>query len=121
MRSLARWCFIHRRIVLAAWIAGLVGLTAIHSAAGSGYSDNFKLPSTESFDAIKLLQRSAPKASGDTDQIVIAVNQGRVTDPAIRARVDAMLAKVARLPHVTSVTSPYGAAAARQIAPSGRC
>jgi RND superfamily putative drug exporter len=120
MRSLARWCFTHRRIVLAAWIAGLIGLTAIHSSAGSGYSDNFKLPSTESFDAIKLLQRSAPKASGDTDQIVIAVNQGRVTDPAIRARVDAMLANVARLPHVTSVTSPYGAAAARQIAPSGQ-
>ena len=115
MRSLARWCFTHRRIVLAAWIAGLVGLTAIHSAAGSGYSDNFKLPSTESFDAIKLLQKSAPKQSGDTEQLVFAVNHGRVSDPRYLPQVRAMLTKVQSLPHITSVTS-----SARQISPNGQ-
>jgi len=50
--------------------------------AGSAFTDNFKLPKTESFDAIRLLQRNAPKASGETDQIVISVKQGHVTDPA---------------------------------------
>ena len=44
MRTLARWCFTHRRIVVLAWIAALAGSTAIHSAAGSVYNDNFKLP-----------------------------------------------------------------------------
>src|ERR1700716_1871252 len=120
MRTLARWCFTHRRIVVLAWIAALVGLTAIHSAAGSAYSDNFRLPSTQSFDAVRLLQRNAPKASGDTDQVVIAVKSGRITDPAVRASVQAHLAELARQPHVSSVQSPYGAAGARQIAPSGQ-
>ncbi len=120
MRTLARWCFVHRRIVLLAWIAALIGMTALHSAAGSAYSDNFKLPRTESFDAVTLLQRNAPRASGDTDQIVIAVKQGRLTDPGARARAQALLARVASLPHVSAVTSPYTARGASQISPSGQ-
>ncbi|MDQ6730194.1 MAG: hypothetical protein M3022_07815, partial [Actinomycetota bacterium] len=63
MRTLASWCFRHRLITIAAWVAGLVVLTALHSAAGSAFSDSFSLPHTQSFDAIRLLQRNAPKAS----------------------------------------------------------
>ena len=53
---------------------------------------------TQSFEALTLLERSAPKASGDVEQIVLAVDHGRVTDPAVRARAQAMLARVAALP-----------------------
>jgi putative drug exporter of the RND superfamily len=120
MRTLARWCFRHKVITVAAWVATLVALTAIHSAAGSAFTDNFKLPKTESFDAIRLLQRNAPKVSGETDQVVIAVKQGRVTDPAVKARVQTVLARVARVPDISSVSSPYGPRAAKQIAPSGQ-
>jgi putative drug exporter of the RND superfamily len=120
MRKLASWCFIHRRVVLGAWVAALVGLTVIHSAAGSAFSDNFQLSGTQSFDAVTLLQRAAPKASGDSDQIVIAVKQGRVTDPAVRTKVQAMLARVARVPHVSEVASPYGNLGAAQISKSGQ-
>ncbi len=120
MRTLARWCFVHRRIVIAAWIVALIGITALHSGIGSGYSDNFKLPHTDSFDAVRLLQTNAPKASGDTDQIVIATSQGRLTDPAVRARVQALLAKVATTPHVTHIASPYAIGGAKQISPSGQ-
>src|SRR2546421_10730657 len=120
MRTLARWCFVHRRVVLAAWIVALVTMTALHSAAGSSYSDNFKLPHTESFDAVRLLQRNAPKASGDTDQVVIATRRGRLTDPAIRARVESTLARIASTSHVSDVASPYNARGARQISPSGQ-
>ncbi len=118
MRTLARWCFTHRRTVVLAWVVALLGLTAIHSAAGSGYSDNFKLPHTESFDAVRLLQKNAPKVSGDTDQVVIATHTGRLIDPAVRARVRSVLASVARSPHVTGVVSPY--VGSHQIAPSGQ-
>ncbi len=120
MRRLAAWCFTHRRIVALAWVAALAGMTAIHSAAGSAYSDNFRLSGTQSFDAVNLLERSAPRSSGDTDQIVIAVKQGRVTAPAVRAQSERMLAAVARLPHVSGISSPYGPRGAGQIAPSGR-
>jgi RND superfamily putative drug exporter len=120
MRSLARWCFRHRVIVLVCWVAAVVGANAISGAVGTSYTDNFKLPHTQSFDAVRLLQRNVPKASGDTEQLVIGTTQGRVSDPAVRARVQSVLANVARQPHVSVVQSPYAPGAARQISPSGQ-
>jgi RND superfamily putative drug exporter len=120
VRRLARFCFTHRRLVLLGWVVALIGLTVIHSVAGSAYSDNFRLSGTQSFDAVNLLQRSAPRASGDTEQVVIAADHGRVTDPAVRAQVESMLARLARQPHVTEISSPYGPRGASQISPSGR-
>ncbi len=120
MRKLARWCFTHRRAVVLGWLVALIGLTALHSAVGSAYSDNFRLSGTQSFDAVNLLERNAPRASGDTEQIVIAVDHGRVTDPAVRSQVEKLLAAVARQPHVTQISSPYGPRGAAQISPSGQ-
>ena len=120
MRALAKWCFNHRLVVVLTWLAAIAGLNALHSSVGSAYSDNFKLPHTESFDAVRLLQRDAPKASGDTDQVVIATSQGRLTDPATRARVEALLTRVGRLPHVSAVSSPYVTRGTPAISPSGQ-
>jgi RND superfamily putative drug exporter len=102
------------------WIALVAGLNLIHGAAGSAYTDNFKLPHTESFDAIRLLQRAVPKASGETDQLVIAVDHGKVTDPAVRARAQRLFAEVEQVPHVATVASPFAPGASKQIAPSGQ-
>ena len=120
MRAIAKWCYTHRRLTLAAWIAALLALTAIHSSVGSSFNDNFELPGTDSFNALRLLERSAPKASGDTEQVVFAVKHGTVTDPAVRARVQRTLAAVAALPHVTTVASPYASNGAAQISPTAR-
>jgi putative drug exporter of the RND superfamily len=105
MRQIARWCFRHRWLVVAAWLIVAVGVNAAHAALGSNYAQNFTLPHTQSEEAIALLQRSAPTASGDTDQLVVATVRGRVTDSAVRARLDRLLAKVVRLPHVTEIGS----------------
>ena len=118
MRALAARCFAHRRVVLGVWLVLLVGLSAAHGAAGSGYRDSFKLAGTESADALALLKRAAPGAAGDVDRVVFATDRGTLSDPAVRARVQALLARIARLPHVASVVSPY--AAAGQLAPGGR-
>ncbi|HEX8976471.1 MAG TPA: MMPL family transporter [Solirubrobacteraceae bacterium] len=102
------------------WVVMLVALVAIHTAAGSAYTDNFKLPHTGSFDAIRLLQRSTPRAAGETDQLVIAVRRGQVTDPAVRARAEALFQKLTTLPDVATVASPYSPVGSRQIAPGGQ-
>ncbi len=120
MRKLATWCFRHRWVTVASWVVALVALVAIHSAAGSAYTDNFKLPHTGSFDAIRLLQRSSPRASGESDQLVIAVKQGKVTDPAVKARAQALFQKVQALPDISTVASPYAPGATKQIAPDGQ-
>ena len=120
MRKIATWCFRHRWPTVIAWLVIAVGLNVIHSAAGSAYTDNFKLPKTGSFDALQLLQKASPRTSGETDQLVIGVDHGKVTDPAVRARAEALFAKVAQVPDVGAVVSPYTAQTSRQIGPSGQ-
>jgi putative drug exporter of the RND superfamily len=120
MRTLARWCFRHRWIVLVGWIVALVGLSAIHGAAGSAYKDEFKLSGTDSFDALNLLQKSAPKASGDQEQLVVAVKDGQITDPQTTARVETVLNAVGKMPHVASVASPFDAGNEAQVSKDGR-
>jgi putative drug exporter of the RND superfamily len=114
MRTLARWCFTHRRVTLAAWLAALVAVTAIHFAVGSAYKDTFRLHGTDSADALQLLKRGAPRAAGDLDRIVVATKgSATLNDPAIRARVKNMVENVASQPHVAKIGQP-------QIAPGGR-
>jgi RND superfamily putative drug exporter len=120
MRNIARWCFTHRWIVLGGWIAALIVLIAIHAGAGSNYKDEFKLSGTDSFDALHLLQKSAPKASGDDETIVVAVKDGKVTDAATKARVESMLGTVGKLPHVASVASPFSDGNSGQVSKDGK-
>ena len=47
MRSLARWCFTHKVVVIGVWIVALVALGGLNASAGSGYTDSFSLPGTE--------------------------------------------------------------------------
>ena len=87
MKTLARWCF-HPPDHRPAWPGSLplVGLTAIAlgaSAAPTATTSSSRTP--QSFDAVSLLQKNAPKASGDTDQIVIAAKRGSSPTPP-RAR-----------------------------------
>src|ERR1700733_764630 len=119
MRTLARWGARHGIITIVGWIAVVVVLVGLHSAAGSAYTDKFTLPHTQSSEALKLLQRADPKKSGETDQLTISVDHGKVTDPAVKARAEKLFAQVAKVPHVAEVISPYTPATAKQIAADG--
>ena len=67
------------------------------------------------------MQRSFPAQAGDRDAIVYRVGTGSVLDPAIRTRMSAIFAEVAKLPHVAGVISPYaGASAGKSISASGK-
>jgi RND superfamily putative drug exporter len=116
MRTLAGWCVRHRRLVLLIWAIVLVLSLGLVKSIGSDYSNSFSFPHTQSSDAIALLQASAPKVSGDTEQIVYATSDGvKVTDPAVKSRITAMISKIEALPHVAPVTSPYSPASANDI------
>jgi putative drug exporter of the RND superfamily len=115
----ARWCVEHRRRTLIAWVALLVIALGVLSAVGTRQANQFSLNGTESQRAQDLLTRSFPAQSGDLDQIVFHARRGRVTDPALRARIAAVLAHVARLPHVSAVAGPY-AGGGLQISRDGR-
>ncbi len=109
MVKIARWTMAHRRTVVVAWIVAVVGIFAVSSSVGKKTASSFTLPGTGSQQAVDLLQSRFPAQAGDADQIVFHAKTGRLTDAADRATVDATVARVARLPHVTNVVSPYAA------------
>jgi RND superfamily putative drug exporter len=116
MLKLARWSTTHRKYVVIGWVALLIGVNMLAQSAGTSYSNNFTLPNSDSQRAADLLQRSFPAQAGDRDTIVYKVSSGTVLDPAVRARMSATFAQVAKLPHVAGVISPYtGAAAGKAI------
>src|SRR2546429_3713007 len=119
MRRRAHWSYLHRRLVLAGWVGVVVLTFFVGSTTGSNYANGTKLSGTESATAQNLLQQAAPSVSGDTERIVFATKHAQITQPAVRTAVDATLAKVARLPGVTGVTSPYTAAGAKQLSQDG--
>ena len=119
MRSLARWCFRRKYVVLAVWIVALLVLGGLSASAGSGYTDSFSLPGTESTTALDLLTDNFDTESTDTNQVVFAADD--VNDPAIKARIEKTLDAIAKGPHVERVDSPFAqGAAARQIAKDGK-
>src|SRR6266851_368363 len=119
MRSVARWCYQHRFLVLGAWIVVLFAAFFGASSTGSHYAAGTQLSGTPSARAAALLQRAAPSVSGDTETIVFQTKTGHVTDPAVRTQIQQMLAKVSHLHYVGSITSPYTTAGARQVSASG--
>src|SRR4051794_3818121 len=120
MSALARWCFQHRFAVVGLWLALLLALGGTYAAAGTSYSEEFNLPGTESTKALELLQKQLPGSSGDSDQIVIHVDQGSVQDAAVKTKVTQMLGAVAKLPSVTGVTGMYSQQGATQVSADGR-
>ena len=119
MAALARFCIAHRRLVVVAWIVLLVGIVAGWQIAGSHYSTNFTLGHTDAQRAADLLQSHFPAQSGDTDQIVFHAKNGKLTDPAVQSAIEPMLAAVEKMPHVTSVTSPFDPNAGTRISKDG--
>ena len=108
MAGFARWCFLQRKAVLAGWLIALIGFFAVGRLAGTAYSSSYSMPGTDSTQALNVLQADYPALAGDSDQIVLQARQGTLRAPAAQAAVTSMLARVADLPYMRSVTSPYG-------------
>ncbi len=97
----------HRRLVVTAWIVATVAILAVSSSVGKKTASSFTLPGTGSQQAVDLLKSSFPAQAGDADQIVFHAKTGKLTAPADRAAIGTTLGRVAGLPHVTGVVSPF--------------
>ena len=69
MARLGRWCFEHRKKVLAAWLLAVAVIVGVSVAAGSSFNSNNSLPGTDSQAAATLLTQNFPAASGEGDQV----------------------------------------------------
>jgi putative drug exporter of the RND superfamily len=109
MRRLTSFAYDRRRLVAAAWVVAIVAAGALAGAVGSGYTNNFTLPGTESQRALDLLKHRFPQQSGDASRIVFHVSSGSLQDGARRSQVNQVLSSVAGLPSVAGTVSPYKA------------
>jgi RND superfamily putative drug exporter len=117
MKSLARYCFRRRWLILALWIVLFLGINVFAQTLGSSYSNTFSLPGTNSTHAEKLLQSGFASKSGDVDEIVIQSLHGTIQSH--EKAIDAMVAKVAKVPSVASAVSPF-TAPSLQISKGGK-
>ncbi len=120
MVRLSRWCIAHRRWVIGGWVLVAVLTTVLASAAGRHYATDFSLPGTEAQRVVDLLGSQFKAQSGDVDTIVFHTAQGSVNDPAVRNAVTPVLERVAKMPHVTDVVSPYTSAGAVEVSKDGK-
>jgi RND superfamily putative drug exporter len=119
MRRFATWCTGHRKTVIIGWIVALIGAGILAGAAGSDFSEEFKLPASDSQEAFDLLETKFPAQSGDTATIVYKADSG-VESPAVKKKMEGVFAAAAKLPHVSEVASPYGGSGTAAVSDDGK-
>ena len=120
MPALARFCVRRGKLVIGLWVLLLVAVAGIGKAFPAVYSNTISLPGSQSQKAGDLLKAGFPSQAGDHSQIVLKVDKGSISAPAVQKRVTPMLAKVAALPHVTGVVNPYSHQGKGQISKNGK-
>ncbi|MFF5254202.1 MMPL family transporter [Streptomyces leeuwenhoekii] len=120
MAALARWCVQRRLVTVLLWLLTLAGVAAAAAATGSAYSDDYRVPGTESGRASELLTANFPGLSGDSDTIVWHTASGTVRAADVEQTMTRALDRVEDLPGVAAVTGPYGTEGAGRISEDGR-
>ncbi|MGD9695407.1 MAG: MMPL family transporter [Thermoleophilia bacterium] len=97
--------------------AGIIAIIAIiaigaASVAGGKAADDFTVPGAESQKAVDLFQEHNKTFAGVDANLVFSATEGVLDTPARRQRIEAALAEVEKLPHVTDVSPAFGPDAA---------
>jgi putative drug exporter of the RND superfamily len=119
MRRFATWCTGHRKTVIIGWIVALIGVGMLAGSVGSAYTEEFKLPASDSKEAFDLLENRFPAQSGDTATIVYKADEGVESAP-VKRKMEGVFADVAKLPHVSEVASPYSGGGTAAVSKNGR-
>ncbi|WP_037677687.1 MMPL family transporter [Streptomyces griseus] len=119
MAALARWCVERRLVAVLLWLLAFGGVAAAATVTGSAYSNDYDVPGTESGRATQLLQDGFPGLGGDSDTVVWHTTSGTVRAADVEQTMTKTLEKIADLPGVAAVTSPYGGQGTRQISQDG--
>jgi putative drug exporter of the RND superfamily len=119
MRRFATWCTGHRQAVIGAWIVALLAFGFLSGSVGANFSEDFKLPASDSQEAFDLLETKFPAQSGDTATIVYKA-EGGVEAPNVKREMEGVFATVDEVPHVSEVASPYEDGGAAAISDDGK-
>jgi RND superfamily putative drug exporter len=96
--------------VLGGWVLALVALAVLAGAFKGTFSDQFKVPGTESQEAIELVERNVPAANADgaTGRVVFAAPRGESLSAGEgKAAIEQAVKRLADVPSVASASDPF--------------
>ena len=114
LARIAAWSFSHRRLVVTAWILALILITGVGRVVGSAFNDDESGGSSDSQQALTLLQARLPADAGDSAQVVFHTS-GAVDSAASRAAITSTLASLRGLADVGAVRGPFDAGVIGQV------
>ncbi len=106
LAGLARFCYRRRRLVLLAWIVGVLAVAVGGFGFGAASSNDFSGGGSGSARAQKLIERHFPEQQGDTLTLAIKADRG-IDDPAARQTIEKVVSVLDASPVTGPVTSPY--------------
>ncbi|MDF2442201.1 MAG: putative drug exporter of the superfamily, partial [Subtercola sp.] len=113
---IGRFSFRHPWQVIVAWFLLLAAILGGGFALGGSYDEGFSIPGTESQQTLDKLDAVFPAVAGTSAQVVFQVPAGQtVTDAADQAAITAVTDALAKIPHVSSVVTPYSEYATNAI------
>jgi RND superfamily putative drug exporter len=106
--ALGRFAFRRRGVVVLAWLAVLVVAGSGALLLSLGTSNQFSVPGTQSQEALDTLNQVFPQVSGASGQVLAVATTGhRVTDPAVKSRIEAVAEQLSRDRYVASAQTPW--------------
>ncbi|NGN64247.1 MMPL family transporter [Streptomyces sp. A7024] len=108
--KVGRLAFRRRWLMVLLWVVVFGGAGVAASSAPTPPADTFSMPGTESQKAFDLLEKKFPDASADGASarvVVRAPEGGKISAPAQKADVDALVGQLKKSPQVVSVSDPF--------------
>ncbi len=119
LARLATFSYRRRWLVLLAWVVLLIGITVGANAAGKAFSQNVHLSGADSQKAMDLLDQRRKADAGSSAEVVVKADAG-VADPAAKARLEDLFAKLRAVDGVAALKSPFDPGGAFQVAKDGK-
>lgn len=109
LSRIGRTSFRHRRIVVAVWVVALIGIAIASSVAGGKLTTEFRIPGTESQEALDKLQQKMPAmgAENASARLVFSTTSGKAFSGADRQFVARSVAKVTKTENVVNASDPF--------------
>ncbi|GAA1778846.1 MMPL family transporter [Actinomadura chokoriensis] len=106
LAGLAGFCYQRRRLVLLAWIAGVLAVAFTGFTYGAAPDNDFSGGDSGSAKAQALIEKHFPERQGDTLTLAVKAEKG-IDDPAARRTIEKTIAALADSPVTGPVVSPY--------------
>jgi RND superfamily putative drug exporter len=99
-----------RRLVLAAWLLAVAALAVLATAFKGTFAGEFKVPGTESQNAVELIQKNLPQANaeGATGRVVFAAPRAEsLAEGSRKAAVEHSVERLGTVRGVGSASDPF--------------